>query len=342
MSKHPTLERYAQPLNGMLTDEEIDRANISIAHMKSLSHLEDWAKEKTVTFERQTSGLRYQMLVDRHPEGDPNKVVMVGGEFGNGITPAVAARGRVIRDIVAPEATLVVQPNSTLFEKDHMNYSLNERIALRRGSLEPFVGRIAGVLYALQHPEDVTLFGPSQGATVMIGYAASPDAPDGVATAVLEAPNVVSRSSFKLVKDFVGSGNELKDVIGENFRGHDNFLKEEIQDNITLPGFVRFAGGLATQRNRVLRGILRNNHAFADMSSVLNRGGSVVHAWGTAANVSPVPANREIRNALSISPLYRGFELPGSDHSVTNNYILCGALAKGARNLLHPTLAEKE
>jgi hypothetical protein len=337
MTQSETIARYAGYVpDNVSFEEDFERAQRSLAGMGNSADLAAWTEQNT---RRLVYGERnYNMLVHRPATGDPNKVVVIGGEFGNGLTPAVAARSRVVRDIVAPEATLVVQPNSTIFEDDHMNYSREERLTLRSGEALPLIGRIATTLDALHNPEDITMFGPSQGGTAVLAYAAHRWSPDGIATAVVETPNVVNRSSAQLLANFVGSGGQLKDIIAENFADPSSQLKKEIIAATGLAGFVRFGLGIATRRNRVLRGIMREDTAYRNMAGVLYRGGSVVHAWGNVNSVSPAGANESFRSHLDVFPRYESVKLEDKDHSVTNNYVLAGTLAKSARRLLGKSL----
>lgn len=335
MTNEITHARYAQSIEPwVFTRDDVAKASESLSKMGGLTDLEQWTYDRT-EIHTMPNDRKFRMIVDTPENGDKSKAVVVAGEFGNGATQAVAARARIVRDMVAPEATLIIQPNSTAFSEDNMNLSRKERLAVRDGSVEPFLGRIATVLGTFKDDiTDLSRYGPSQGAPIVLGFGASNYAPDATAVAVLEAPNVVEKKIMPLVTDFMTSGNQLEAIIGENFDDPKSPLGLALKDQLTLPGFVRFGLGAVTARNRVIRGVMRHATAEGAMKNILARNGSVVHAWGDVANVSPKEANRAIAANLASNYLYKSYEFNGSDHSVTNNYALGGALARHAHNLL--------
>jgi len=97
---------------------------------------------------------------------------------------------------------------------------------------------------------------------------------------------------------------------------------------------AKFALGLVKPDNRALTGILRRDTAEDDIETILARGGSVVHAYGTVNDVSPRSANVRLAELFAANQRYRGVELTGADHSITNQYALNGALARTAHSLL--------
>lgn len=333
MSLHAIHEKYTTALDPTdLTPEDLARASEFLQN-SSAADLRDWADQKTTTYE--LNGQNYRMVVDRPDGGDATKAVVVAGEFGNGISPAVAARAQVVRDTVAPEATLVIQPNTT-YDQDNLNFSKEERRQLRAGNLSPMLGRIALTLDDFNDLEDLTLYGPSQGGTVSLGYAA--EYAPSAAVAVVEAPNVLDRSSLKMAADFNGCGAQLKDVIGENYEDQEAVFMQQTIADLSLAGMARFVRSIARPDNLAMIGVMRRDTASEQIGTILREGGGVVQAYGTVDSVSPRRANRMIADAYGgASSLdrdrYRSVLLQGSDHSVTNHYALNGALARKAHRL---------
>jgi hypothetical protein len=323
------MERYASLLPpGSLTQEDVEYAQEFLKGVNFAS-MEEWADSHTQTFEL-GNGQAYRMVVDRPSDGDPSKAVIVGGEFGNGIAAPALARARIIREMVDPEATLVYQPNTT-FGQSNANFSREEREKLRHGDITPMIGRIGLALAEFGDPDDLVFSGPSQGGTIALGYASHPDTP-AAAVAVIEAPNVSDRSIFGIARDFVGSGGELKDIVRENYdipEGAEleaQFARETL-DALGVAGMLRFVAGFPRRDNMAMLGAMRIATAESQILDTLRKGGSVVHAYGTVNRVSPAEANAAIKSTVHEAN-YIGVELRESDHSVTNNYALSGALAR--------------
>lgn len=331
MAYESVFERYGgffQP--GELTVDDLERAGTFLGS-QSPADMGEWSDARTEVYE--LNGRRFRMVVDRPVNGDDSRAVVVGGEFGNGIAPGAIARARVVRGMVTPEATLVYQPNGTLNEPDNMNFSRDEREQLREGDQSPMLGRLAVALGSVDNPDNLTFYGPSQGGVVSLGYAAHPDTPPA-AVAVVETPDVLERSRFELAKDFAGSGAQLKDIIRENYSDPNIPLAKATIDALSIVGLAQFAAGLLRRDNLALSGILRGDTAKRHIEAILERGGSVVQAYGTVNNVSPLAANERLARVFNGNPRYRSVRFEGSDHSMTNNYAVSGALARVARRLM--------
>ena len=70
-----------------------------------------------------------------------------------------------------------------------------------------------------------------------------------------------------------------------------------------------------------------------DIEMSLEKGGAVVHAWGTLDTVSPVKDNRAIADRWRGNPRYNNYELPLSHAALTDVYVVYAALARQARAL---------
>jgi hypothetical protein len=328
MTHRANHEKYGVLFNE-LTEEDVESAAQFLSSIDTAA-MEAWTSERIEIPE--IGDQRFRMVVDRGE--DEQAAVIVGGEFGNGITPWALARARIVRDMVNPDATLIYQPNTTVGQPN-MNFSSDERRTLHEGGVEPFHDRLDIVLDRANAPDDLTFYGPSQGGVVALSYATKQERP--VAVAVVETPNVANRSQIELLKDFAGSGSQLKQVIQDNYEHPENiqeiFAKETLE-GLSIAGMTRFVRGILKADNRAIAGILRRDVAKAHMATILDNKGSIVHSYGTANSVSPIDANRAITQDLSPYARYQGVEMAGADHSISNHYALNGALARAARNLL--------
>ena len=70
------------------------------------------------------------------------------------------------------------------------------------------------------------------------------------------------------------------------------------------------------------------------METILQKQGSVVHAWATEDAVSPNDDNQLIESALRNQLSYESYQVAG-DHSSTNDYLLSAALVQRAYDLLN-------
>lgn len=323
-------EKYTTSLP-CLREDDLE-ATSAFLHELNPSKLEEWTNDRTVI--HRLGDRAFRMVVDRPEDGDKNKAVVVTGEFGGGRTPANIVRARIIREMVNPAATLVMQPNST-FNEPNMNYERTERHMLRRGRLSPLLGRIATTLDALGGPEELTILGSSQGSVSALGLATTHYLPPA-AVAVLEAPGVKERSRRQLMLDFVRCGGDLSSIISENYADSAHPLLAETLRGLSGAERMRYALGALKSENIATLGILLHARAENAMQQAIRRGGSVVHAWGTKDNVSPPDDNRSIAEKMRQlqMPRYEAYELTGADHSVSNNYSLVGALARQANLLM--------
>ena len=323
-------ERYTASLP-CLTETDLETTNAFLHDLTPLK-LDQWTSERTVV--NHLGGRAFRMVVDHPDDGDRNQAVVVTGEFGGGRTPANIVRARIIREMVNPAATLVVQPNST-FREPNMNYQRAERHLLRRGRLDPLLGRIATTLGAVGNPKELTILGSSQGSVSALGLATRDYLPPS-AVAVLEAPGVKERSRRQLLLDFVCCGGDLNSIISENYADSAHPLLEETLRGLSVSERMRYALGIMKPDNTATIGILLRANAEQAMQTTIRRGGSIVHAWGTEDKVSPPEDNRLIAKGIQQArmPRYEAYELAGADHSISNNYSLVGALARRANLLL--------
>lgn len=283
-----------------------------------------WANDHLEQFET-SSGRGFRMVVDKGE--DPEKVIVAPGEFGGELKPFSVARALALRAIAGPEATLVIQPNDVI-GRPSMNYSRSEYRVLAKGSLLPLIGRVATVLDSLDKPEKVALYGPSQGGIVALGFAET-ERPDA-AVAVLETPNVKKRTRFQMAEDFLGCGRQLSESLAINFPDATNQFAVEVNQIPSSLDRIRYLFTVATPSNLALVSLLARSDALRQMETVLEGGGSIVHAWAERDMVSPQVENREICSVLQGHSAYEAVELPGSDHSVSNFAALNGALLRRA------------
>lgn len=320
------VDKYPQAF--VSTNESQIEASQALLSTFNKENLTAWTDERTVT--QEIGGRAFRMLVD--PGEDDQSVVIAFGEFGNGLDATGAvARARVMREFVNPNATLILQPNSTR-NQNNPNFSRTERKALHHGDPMPIVDRTFVTLEAYGNPSDVVVNGPSQGGVVALAYGAHPSSP-AVAVSTMEAPNVADRSLARLAKDFLGAGPLLKENIADNFESDSRF-KDELIADLGLVGFIKYGVGLARFDNVALAGLMKYGTAERDTVRILEKNGSVVQAWATGDSVSPVADNRDIAERLQPTNYfrYKGVELE-NDHSMTNLYSVSGALAHYALTL---------
>jgi pimeloyl-ACP methyl ester carboxylesterase len=329
MALKESYEKYSAALS---QDIDITLADFEIVDhflsTTSFAEMADWAEERTVT--HQLGDRAFRMVVDRPGDGDDSRAVIVTGEFGNGISPSHVARSRLTRDLVDPRATLVYQPNSTSTE-DNLNFSKDERQKLHDANTTPLTDRIALAMEGVNKPENVTLYGPSQGATTALAYAALSSTP-AAALGLVEVPNVVERTPLGIAHDFLGSAAQLKSVVLENYESDPSFLKE-IQETLKIAGTLKYAIGLAKADNRALVDILRQGNALEQMRVILDKGGSIVHGHGTKSLVSPPKINKEIAARLWSEPRLLDVQIEGADHSISNAFAVNAAIVRTAHKL---------
>lgn len=319
MSKR-SIEKYGS-VSG-LKEKDIEDTH-RFLHDTSIAELESWTDARTETHYVGPLATPYKMIVD-HREKD--EAVVVTGEFANGITPHIIARARVVRDMVSPDASLLLQPNAATGQLDNMNFRPSERAAIRQGLLLPFSKRFDRSLEQLGDPDQLTFYGPSQGGTVALEYAA--ERGGSIAVASLEAPNIIERSRRQMAQDFIGCGGLLKEIIQENYG--DNMAHAPV---LSLMGLAKYAAGIVHPDNRAIIDLLRSGTAPDAIEKILSAQGSVVHAYAEGDKVSPVERNDDIAREFAAQKRYQSVRLEG-DHSITNNFALSAALARTARTLL--------
>jgi hypothetical protein len=337
MTSRKIYDKYSEFLPASsLEVEDLDQV-AAFLERTDPAEMAEWIDQRTVSYTMPGSDRAFRMIVDRPVDGDDTQAVVVGGEYGNGIggiALGAALRARVVRDMVAPHATLMIQPNPALGQFDNMNYSAGERRQLRQGELAPILGRYATVLQDnLGDPQHLTFYGPSQGGGAVLGYAARSDTP-AAAVAVVETPNVATRSYSELASAFMASGGQLQDIVRENYANLDMPLAREGLRTISALNLGRALIGFAHRDNLAMAGVLRRNSAQEQIARILNKDGSVVQAYGTASRVSSQHAALRLARLFADNPRYRSVRLEGADHSITNQYALNGALTRMADRLV--------
>ena len=292
-----------------VTETDIENTR-RFLHDTPTDALGEWAEERTEVHYIGAITRPYRMVIDRRSSTD---AVVVTGEFANGITPHAVARARVVRDMVMPDASLLLQPNAGAGQVDNMNFSRSERATLGRGLLLPLHNRLQKSVKSMGEPERLTIYGPSQGGAVALDYAATIDAP---AVAILEAPNILERSRVEMTRAFLGCGDLLKEVIKENYG--DDMTNAPV---ISIKGLARFVISASHPDNLAMVGVLRTGDARQRMQQILDHNGSVVHAYARGDAVSPVEINDEIADSLKENERYHPALIEG-DHSISNNFAI--------------------
>ncbi len=283
--------------------------------------LEEWATQHTNTYGFKST--TFNMSIERGE--NPDQVLVVGGEFGNGSDAIGAvARALLIRHLVAPDASLILQPNTTL-SQNNTRFTDNEGQQLKKGDRTPLTHRYQIALAAINNPAEMIVYGPSQGGVAVLDLAAHKDMPP-MATTIMEAPNVARRSFPKMMLDFLGAGKELKQTISNNFET-DSALEESLLSDLSIAGLAKYGLGALREDNLSLVGVIRRATATEDIKTALSKGGTVVHAWAEGDKVSPAVANVAVAREIERDgpTHYEARSFPG-DHSITNNYILNAAL----------------
>ena len=78
---------------------------------------------------------------------------------------------------------------------------------------------------------------------------------------------------------------------------------------------------------------MRYDSAAANIETILNKGGTVIQAWGDVDKVSPNEANQLIADRFADSPNYVAFLLKNLSHAATDLYVLDAALMRVAANI---------
>ncbi len=290
---------------------------------------ESWTESRVKTFEynQQT----FESFVDIPDNVDANEVVLFCSEFATGLNHIrLIEKALIARDAINPRAFLVIQPNSTK-TRPYMNFSEAERNELRSGNAEPIVGRINTIMANIGSPNKITVFGPSQGATVVLEYASQLN--QSVTVIAVEAPNVISRSDLRLAIDFLSAGKDLPLVVESNFENDESDYADIIRNDASLPGMINFGREALNPDNFALMGLMKQNTAADLMEKVLKNGGRVLHAWAENENVSPDPINLAIAEDLRQYPKYKSEIFKKIGHAVTDNNILIKSLAEESINI---------
>lgn len=322
------ISQYYPEITDLVSDQQWEA--IIKGYDRGLNEVNDWVAAHTTERTYGTAALR--VVMERPQDHDTDKVFVALGEFGNGITNAAVERARIVRNATVPEAALVLLPNDSL-DGNVLGLTRRERKQLLRGNADPMVNRVQSLT---EEFSDVTIFGPSQGATIGAAYVAHANSPES-ALAAIEPPNVVRRNhALKLVSDFGQSASMLKQNIGINDAeptdGHASDVVTQHLNSITPLGTLRYMGGLLLPSNLALRGIMMTDAFQRDISIGLDRGSSVSHVWTKPSLISPRSANSSIAYDLSAYGGYFSQELAGeyADHSSTNVAAVCVAAVSEA------------
>lgn len=261
--------------------------------------------------------------------GAADTVLVVGGEYGIGLANSAAmARALCIREMLAPDATVVTLPNSTTGEPN-LNFSREERARLRRGHAAPLVDRLCKAVDTVTDGEQgVHVYGPSQGAMLASHYAAQPDVAITSLTLV-EAPNATNRGYATLVYDFLASGTHLNHAIRLNKEASPtSSLPEEIIARQSRE-FPKWALGLALPDSLAIMGLLRHATFSRNLHNAYQAHPKlpIVYAHSQNSRVSRADTGQDYTQTIQQhgGEVFR-FTGPMADHSITNTYALNAAL----------------
>ncbi len=309
---------------------ELSQADIDMAHQyfddSNPEEFHLWGIKCKTNLEY--NGRKYKMLIDKR---DSDELIMISLGYATGASTRSLAQACFIRDYINPEATLILNLNST--GKDtFMNYSKAERQQIRRGALEPAIGRLATALEFAGKPKNLTMLGISLGAKTMLEFASSEACPPA-AVAIFGSPSVIDRSLPGLVYDFAWSGYHYDKAIKSNFKDHDSPLAIDVRPKSTPLGAFNYARSLIHPDNLAMASAICNESTVGSIEKIANKGGSVVHSWGDLDTVSPDQANMDISNKFKKELRYSGRRLNGVGHSAGHFYLLMGLLTRYARDL---------
>ena len=206
--------------------------------------------------------------------------------------------------------------------------------------MRPLAQRWKTILESLPNSGELTRgtgLGMSLGATVLSEVMIANDTPL-TNSVYVEAPNVAERKALELGKAFLTGGSGLAANIHINADPSQSEVAAEHLKSVNLAkargivGMGKFAAGIMMVSNRAVIVPMLRSTLGESIAASLNRGHGVVHAWGTQADVSPLEANRDIRDRFAQDTLYSYDEIEGetADHSITNIYALMGVLARHA------------
>jgi pimeloyl-ACP methyl ester carboxylesterase len=301
---------------------------------KSREGLKDWANDPSRLVVHELGGQAYRMVVDR-PDDASDRTIVVPGEFANGLHGTAIARAMVIREMVDPSATLVMQPSSS-FDEDNMNFSSEERNRLRGGDSSPMVDRLRATLEHHDVDSDVVLYGPSQGAVLASGYAAHPDT-QITAMSLVEAPHAEKKTLPRTAYDFLVSGSQLGKNVRLNYPQYatpEEWPLTSNQSQGLRSELIAFAQGAFRADNLALLALFRHGKLRRDMDflSHKDRTVGITVANGGRSKVSSSLVTNDVLRQFPNSESFT-FEGKLADHSITNVYALNGSLARRALQL---------
>jgi hypothetical protein len=331
MLEKKVYSRYHDILPGELKSDDIEAAQ-DFLNSQQPEWLTFWARQRrqTLTYNDQN----FRTVIDTPLSGNRDKAVVFPGEFGTDDEYArLIAKARITRDMVDPDASLVIVPSSAILARN-MNFSWAERKKLFvDGNFEPVVGRMATTLSGIGNPSEVIMFGPSQGGTLALECAASVHLPP-MATAVYDVPSVTDRRLWQLMWDFSQAGGDLSGAVAANFNNPRLPLAETVLNDATsASAMVKFMLRSMHPDNIALVGGMCFEDAHDCIDGALAKGGSVVHSWGDSDKVSPDLYNKLLADEFSVRERYESRPLIGFGHAVPDFYVACGALARAAYNL---------
>lgn len=288
----------------------------------SAPEISRWIRDRLAV--RQLAGRAFRAVIDAK---DPKMVVVATGEFAGGafspdrgVPHSSVVMGKILRDIIAPDASYVYLPNDG-YRQPNLGVNSVELRRLTRGDFAPFTQRLRVLT---EKAEQVVTYGASQGAATSMAFAAHPDVPV-ITAGAFDPSTVVRRSMVDIGRDFFGSGKQMANNIGlisfESTSGDPDELPfpNAYADAFTLQNDLRYIAGMVRPSALAIASLLRSPSFEEDAARVMDKKGGVVHLWTTQNNVSPDVANQDIADRLREHPtgMYETYRFAGemADHS---------------------------
>ena len=272
-----------------------------------------------------------------NPGDGSDRAVLVPGEFGNGITPAAVVRAELIAAALANDEwgrpTVVYVPNDALGQRN-AHYSGMDLWQMWHRGTDPLYERSQRALDAAGLTDDskVVAVGMSQGTVPALRIAATRP----TATVGVEAPHVDNeRSTFRLMRDFIGSSATFEQTLRGSLEGIDPKVVGEFTKVLGTKATMLYYLGVVEHLPTSLAVVRAMTHGASEqVAAALDAGSSVMWMHGDRDSISPLGPNDAIAAAHFSNARFDRLIVPDAGHDVTNNYPLVMTLARRASQLV--------
>lgn len=234
---------------------------------------------------------KYGGAVILDPEGDRDEThtVVLALPHQQGWIPSMAIRARLLQQIAAPHARMVVLPNNTIGQERYYKIEPKERQMVQTGILYPYFKQRTRLLESLDVRGRVDLTGYSLGALTAIGIASvnSNNWKVSVINAD-EAPNKL-RTPKELQQDFLRSGGWSSQRKAINDAAIPA-LASALNAPRLLADYMRFALSTRIPENAALHGGMAANSFDMLLRVVINQHPSAAIKLGQVADSHVVDA----------------------------------------------------